>query len=675
MAVLQMQRICICGLKGQRKAILEQIQKAGIVEIINWAEDGFTKMNTQVARSSFERNAALAENALEILNLYVPKKKEIFESLKGRRRIPFNQFRDVEKHREEIITNSQKVIKIKKEVDRIQAEINKLEGQMEAVVPWLEMDVSGNTTGTVRTSYMYGSVSGSITQEELYQRMEESGSFPKASDVRIFYSDKNQTCVAAFCMKQEQAKFEEALRRIDFSRNQLFIQKLPKEEYKEWQTKLQEYKAQKEKSENQIADMEKFRKEIENVADYFRSRAEKYDVLGKINQTKHTFFVTGYIPQKLSENFIKDLEKQFEVYVVTEDIQGGEEAPILLENNGFAGPVEGVVESFGLPKKGEIDPSAIMAIFYYILFGMMLSDAAYGILIVVVCFIAIRKFPHMEKAMNKSLHMFLYCGISTTIWGILFGGYFGDVITVVASTFFHKDIEVKPLWFAPLDDPMKLLLYSMAIGIVHMFLGLGIKAYQLIKRGEIRDAVWDVGLWFLLLTGLIMMLIPTDIFASIAQAQITFPRWLNFLSKAFAFGGTIGILFMAGRRKKSKWLLRVALGAYDIYGITSWLSDILSYSRLLALGLATGVIASVVNLMGTMLGDGFLGIILFTVVFLVGHTLNIGINLLGAYVHTSRLQYVEFFGKFYEGGGKAFKPFQLKTNHVIIQDKDSLEQV
>lgn len=676
MAVLQMSKICICGLKRERKEILEQIQRDGIVEICEEnIEDSeareehslYMKMDTQAGKSSFERNVALAENALDILNQYEPKKKGLFEVLKGRRRIPFHQFLDVEKHREEIITNSQKILKEKKEVDRIQTEIIQLEEQMEMVIPWLPMDVPGDTTGTARTSYLYGSIPESLSQEELYRKIEVSGMFPKNSDVRIFYRDKNQSCVAAFCMKQDSMEMEEALGNIGFSKATFSLHSEPQKELAKWKEKVKRLKKEKNAIENEIINMANYREHIENVADYFRSRAEKYDVLGKLYQTKNVFFIIGYIPKKEEEKFIEQLEKYFTVDVITEDISKEKEAPVALENNGFAKPVEGIVESFGLPKRGEIDPSAVMAVFYYILFGLMLSDAAYGFLIVVVCFVAIKKFPNMEVSMNKSLHMFLYCGISTMIWGILFGGYFGDVINVIASTFFHRDITVRALWFVPLEDPMKLLLYSMAIGIIHMFVGLGIKAYQLLKRGKIMDCLWDVGLWFLLLIGLILIIIPTDIFSSIAQKQIVFPSWLNAMAKGFAIVGVVGILLMSGRRKKNKWLLRIALGAYELYGVTGWLSDILSYSRLLALGLATGVIASVVNLMGTMLGDGPLGVALFIVVFLLGHTLNIGINLLGAYVHTSRLQYVEFFGKFYGGGGRAFRPFGLKTRHAVVE--------
>src|SRR5699024_4137125 len=167
------------------------------------------------------------------------------------------------------------------------------------------------------------------------------------------------------------------------------------------------------------------------------------------------------------------------------------------------------------------------------------------------------------------------------------------------------------------------------------------------------DFICDVVLWYFLLTGLIFILLPTELFSSISQMNFVFPPIVNMLAKGAAIIGAVGILFMSGRSSKNP-ALRIALGAHDLYNITGWVSDVLSYSRLLALGLATGVIASVINQMGSMVGNSVLDMIVFVIVFIGGHIFNLGINVLGAYVHTCRLQYVEFFGKFYEGGGKMF---------------------
>ena len=132
--------------------------------------------------------------------------------------------------------------------------------------------------------------------------------------------------------------------------------------------------------------------------------------------------------------------------------------------------------------------------------------------------------------------------------------------------------------------------------------------------------------------------------------------------------GAVGIVLTSGRSSKSIGK-RFLKGLYGLYGVSSYLSDILSYSRLLALGLATGVIASVFNQMGAMPGNNPLGVIIFIFAFVVGHTLNIGINVLGAYVHTNRLQFVEFFGKFFEGGGRKFAPFTTKTKYFKITEE------
>ena len=167
---------------------------------------------------------------------------------------------------------------------------------------------------------------------------------------------------------------------------------------------------------------------------------------------------------------------------------------------------------------------------------------------------------------------------------------------------------------------------------------------------------------------MIMLLLPTELFYSLSQLRINFGPVLTVISKILAIGGALGILVMAGRNSK-KVGLRLALGAYDLYNLTGWLSDLLSYSRLLALGLATGVIASVINQIGSMGGNSIVGIILFIIVFIFGHIFNMSINILGAYVHTNRLQYVEFFGKFYEGGGREFHPFRSETKYVDIEEE------
>ena len=210
------------------------------------------------------------------------------------------------------------------------------------------------------------------------------------------------------------------------------------------------------------------------------------------------------------------------------------------------------------------------------------------------------------------------------------------------------------------------MLFSFLVGIIHLFAGLGAQFYQLAKQGKWLDAIYDVVFWYLLVGGAIIYLLSMQMFADMVALSFTLPASVGTAGIIAAGIGAVGIVLTSGRSSKSIGK-RFLKGLYGLYGVSSYLSDILSYSRLLALGLATGVIASVFNQMGAMPGNNPLGVIIFIFAFVVGHTLNIGINVLGAYVHTNRLQFVEFFGKFFEGGGRKFAPF----TKMCVRDRDT----
>lgn len=670
MAVLQMQRISICALKRDRKAILENLQSMGVIEMnqIAGVDDGFEKMDTQNARVGFEKKAQLSENALAILDTYAPQKQSLLSSLEGKALIGQKKFDSAVAAKETIIAKANKLIALNKEIAENKASILKLSNQIESLEPWLSLDVSMNYTGTDKVAMLLGTMAADTLPDAVYAKIATHAQEADAVDVEIIRTDKDATYLVVFCLRSDAAVVEEALRAGGFARPSQVVDKKPAEKKADLEAEIGKLNNEIVKKEEEIKALASCREELKIIGDYFRMRADKYEILGTLPQSQRTFVVSGYIPVKAVDAVKKAIGEVYDCVIDVEDLKEDEEAPTILKNNGFSSSMEGVLESYGLPHKGEFDPTTIMSFFYVFFFGMMLSDAAYGAIIAIACFVVLKKFPRMGESMHKSLKMFMFCGISTLVWGILFGGYFGNVVDIVSGTFFGKTVTVPALWFVPLNDPMRLLVYSLAFGVVHLFVGLGIKGYMLLKDGKPLDFFCDVVLWYAFLIGLLLMLIPTDIFASIAQAKITFPPFLNMLAKALAIIGVVGLVLMSGRENKNP-ALRIALGAYDVYNITGWLSDVLSYSRLLALGLATGVIASVVNQMGSMFGKGIVGIIGFLIVFIVGHTLNLAINLLGAYVHTNRLQFVEFFGKFYEGGGKPFEPFKSDTKYVDIKEE------
>ncbi len=668
MAVLQMQKLSICALKKNRKSILEELQSMGVMEMIvdeAKAED-FMKMDTAGQKSIFEKNAAIADHALEILNAYVPEKTSMLSGLAGKELVSEDEYNQTIDRQKEYMNDARRLVSYEKQMAETKAGIVKLENQKESLIPWQSLSVPMGFAGTKKTVVFIGTLSGAYSIEQVYILLAEAAPGVEALDVEILGVDKDLTYLTVLCLKDEASAVEEALRTNGFARPSQSLQKTPSAVIADLEKDIQSAEDEAERLKKAIEDSRDCRMELRLVGDYYRARARKYEVLGDIPQTEQTFIIQGYVPAKKAQEVISKISNQYQAVVESEVIGEDEDVPVILANNSFSESAEGVLASFGLPAKGEMDPTTIMSFFYVFLFGLMLSDAAYGLIVTVCCAVILKKFPRMGTNMRKSIKLFCWCGLSTLFWGIMFGGYFGDAIDVVSRTFFGHQVTIPAVWFVPLNDPMRMLVYSMLFGVIHLFTGLALKGYMCIKDHKYMDFFCDVVLWFCLLIGLILILLPTDLFSSIAQVQIIFPAAVMALAKGLAIFGAVGIILFSGRSSKN-FGVRIALGAYDLYNITGWLSDVLSYSRLLALGLATGVIASVVNQMGSMAGGGIVGALLFIVVFIIGHTFNIAINLLGAYVHTCRLQYVEFFGKFYEGGGRAFEPFEMNTKYVDIK--------
>ena len=662
MSVVSMKKIWLCGLESEREALLRLVQKKRVLQVREEEHRHLTSPDVRDAVQAAERKAHAAEQALKILDRYAPDQGGLLASLAG---VPDKSYEDwLKESREQadLEAKAAAVIEADKQVTEAKAVIVRTEMLMENILPWKDFPRPMNTEETQSCRILMGTLPGMVPEGEVRAFLAEEVPEAQAYEIEMIDPADSQTALILVCLKDIADEVEDCLRRKGFARPLIQSDKTPKELLAELETQHGEARQKAEEKENWLKERGCDRAGLQFLYDDATLEKGRLEAVAKAGTSKEVFFLTGYVPEKAADALKKELEEKFTCSVEFCPMEEGE-APVLLKNNSFSTPTESVVASYGLPGVGEIDPTSIMSIFYYVLFGLMLSDAGYGLLMVIGCGIALKKFPGMKKGTRQMLTMFFWCGVSTTVWGLLFGSFFGDVIDVVAHTFFGVDPakEVfRPLWFAPIKKPMRLLIYSFLIGIIHLFTGLAIKGFQLLKQKRVMDFIGGVLSWYLLLIGLILLLLPSDLFASISGSAIPLPPAVQSTAKILAIAGAVGLLLFAAWDKKN-FGLRLALGAYEIYGITGWLSDVLSYSRLLALGLATGVIASVINSMGTMFGGGVIGAIIFIVIFLVGHALNMAINLLGAYVHTNRLQYVEFFGKFYEGGGNAFEPMTADT--------------
>ena len=677
MAVLKMRRISITALKKDRKPILEKLQALGIMEMHQIEPEGFTRVDTREDRQVFDNNVRLTEQALDVLEQYSPEKTSVLSSLEGKELIDKKDYDSTGDKSTVTLETGRYIISLSKDISEKKAICQRLAARQEQLAPWklLGTPLTQEPQETASTSLLLGTVSADISQDDIYVAIESANAGSEDEETEalpcvldILEEDSDAKYISVICMKDDTAAVEESLRNIGFTKPAVETEIAPAEEIKKIGEEIKKEEQDTERLASEIEGLAGYREDIRRLGDYYRMRSGKYEVIADIPETEDAFIVSGYVDEKHVEVIRKAIGDHYDCVIDVEDISDEEDVPTVLNNNGFSASMEGVVQSYGLPGIHEFDPTTIMSFFYVFFFGLMLSDAAYGLVMTIVCAVLLWKYKRMDEGMRKQLKLFMFCGISTTFWGVMFGGYFGDVITVVAKTFFDADVTVPALWFVPLEDPMKLLIWCLAFGIVHLFVGLAIKGYEELRDGKTLDFFCDVVLWYIFLIGLLMMLIPSDIFKSISQIDVSFPPAVNMLAKVLAIGGALGLVLMSGRDHKNP-LLRLALGLYDVYGVTSWLSDVLSYSRLLALGLATGVIASVVNQMGSMAGGGVVGAILFIIVFLIGHAMNMAINILGAYVHTNRLQFVEFFGKFYDGGGRPIEPFTQDTKYVEVKEE------
>ena len=672
MAVAAMKRLELYAMKKDRKAILELLQRRGVVDVQATEEtvELFSRMDTSQTCQEMEQDTQLLEQAVALLDQYAPVKKGLLSMLEGRPPISPQDYEQSREKAPAMLEAAKKLLALGKQITDSGAQVARLEAQRESLVPWKSLDIPMGWKGTGHTRAFLGTFPEERDESGLKEELGRLLPQVNGLEVEILSHQTQQTCVFLLCLSRDAPQVEEALRSLGFTYPAFTPELPPAQESSRLEGEIQQALQEAQQAKEAIQAQGGIREDLLLAADYCTCRGEKYRVLGELWQSPHVFCLTGYLPAEDAPGLLGELDKQFTLWAQALEPLAQEDPPVKLKNGFFSAPMESVVAGYSLPGKGEVDPSRVMAVFYYVLYGMMLSDAAYGLLMVVGCGLALslKRFRNMEQSMRKMLRMFLFCGISTTVWGVLFGGYFGDAIPVIAETFFHQEITVPALWFEPLSDPMRLLIFSFGIGVLHLFTGLGVQFYQLAKRKKYADAIYDVVFWYLLVGGLIVVLLSTEIFQNIAELPFQIPGAVAMAAGILAGIGAVGILFTAGRESRNP-VKRFLKGLYGLYGVSSYLSDILSYSRLLALGLATGVISTVFNQLGAMLGGGVVGAIFFVVVFLIGHTMNMAINVLGAYVHTNRLQFVEFFGKFYEGGGRAYAPFAANTKHFQIKEE------
>lgn len=382
--------------------------------------------------------------------------------------------------------------------------------------------------------------------------------------------------------------------------------------------------------------------------DTFKLEKERLNKRSNFFHTESSFWLTGWIEERFLRKLISDL-RQLTDYTAVYKVKSkeNEERPVVIYNNSLWRPFEAVTNIYGLPKSSEVDPTPFLAPFFILFFALCLTDAVYGLILAAICFSAV-KFLSIPKESQKLIKLLGIGGVVTFFIGALFGGWAGFNIE---NLMVFKIID-------PLKNPILVLIFTLILGIIQVWSGILIAFCWKIKQREIKEAFLNEAVW--------LFFIPVICAFGLVKFGVIAQNLSGFINILLYLG--IGLVVITGGRKQKNLFLKAATGVLKLYNLVGYTSDVLSYSRLLALGLATGIIAMVINLIAGIAFKSipYVGILFAALILIFGHLFNIVINVLGAYIHSGRLQFVEFFPKFMEGGGRRFKPFSSKTDFVKI---------
>ena len=661
MAKVKLLRFQILSLLTESKKLMDFLQQTGVTEFSDARNEELHKYDTTEIVTTLLSKSAEVEKAFRILESTCDIKKSLLQKFSDYREIEYGEYKLIADKSDDIYSSCKHIISLSGKILSYKEEISKEKSFSDYYTSWLKLDIPLGSKRTANTNIFVGSFKKQFTKERLIELLTEKN--PELTDVdcEVVHSEKMLTNAVFICHSSHGEILGSALSELGFYVPLKMPMKTAEKAKEECKKNISALLEKIEETENEINDYKDNYENIRFLYDYYIAEADKYKAVEQTGTTEKTVYICGYVPEKYAEELKFEIERNFaaEMQLSKPDYEN-DDVPVLIENRSFAAGVESVTDMYSPPSNKDVDPNGVMSVFYYAFFGLMLSDAGYGLLMVIAMLFAKFKLK-VRGNMKKTCDMYLYCGLSTVFWGTLFGGWFGDLIPTVMKNF--MGVENPPslaLWLEPMNDTMDLLMYSMLFGIVHLFAGLAIRFFILVRDKNYLGAIFDV--------------IPVMIFVvgfAIAGASFIFtvPEEIKPYGTILLAVGSALIVLTAGRSSKNI-LGKLGGGLYALYNAASgYLGDILSYSRLLALCLVTGVIANVVNLLAAMPGN----IVLFIIIFLVGHTINIAINLIGTYVHTNRLQYVEFFSKFYEGSGRTFTPLKINSKFFTIRKDEKYE--
>ncbi len=622
MAVLKIKKIRIILHQSSAEEITEIVQKMGVVEL---SEISAEKVLQKREKTDFELNyiSSRLDHAVSFLSTY-EKSSFLKGVLEDEKTITTEKEMTgiaEEFNYEKSLNKTHGVIE---KINKTKARIEDLQEEKRVLEPWTNLDIKLSSpleTETTKTLFLKGSV------EDFQESVKNTcHNISEASEDHFMFT---------FAKKDEQ-EVKKAI-----SKFKLTEVELPKKE----DTPANEHSKISKEEESLAARLKELHETAKSlllylpklrvISDYIRWKKERYNIIHTSYGTKESIVFEGWCLQKAIPLLREEISTKTDLFFL-EEIETEEDPPVEIENKSALRPFEVVTRLYGLPREKDLDPTPFLAGFFFVFFGICLSDVGYGFLLLLFTLSALF-FYNVNKDMASFMKLLAAGGASSMIAGIIFGGYFG-----IDPSFLPAFLQ-RLQYFDPIESPLPVFYMALSLGVIQIITGLILSIIRDYKNGELFSGAVENIPWLMLF------------------ASIFVWGFVHQIGEIFVYASLITIVVAGAVKSKGGVFSRAFSGVLNLYNFVGYLSDVLSYSRLLALGLATSALAFSVNLIaGMAYGVPYVGWLLFALILLVGHFFNLAVNILAAFIHTARLQFVEFFGKFVGGNSRQFKPFFRK---------------
>ena len=643
MAILKMKKLRICGVSEEQTQLIRQLQLLGSVEI--GAPCALTDtQGVQVfcagdgkSADALLRTSARLTSALETLKHYETKKGGLFAA---RPEKTIGELFSDEAYAAALDT-AQAVLDAQDARSRLAAEKSRLTAVRESFVPWQQLPLPLETLGTQHTRILLGTVPAQTDLEALRAKV-----FEAADEVQLeqISADQQSLYLLVFVHKCAAEAVGAALREAGFALTTFDgVQGTAAENIRRTDEAIAACEQQDAEKLAELTALAEQKPALQLAFDRCTQEISKAQAADRLVHSEKTFCLGGWVPCEDVGKLEALLSGFCCAWELTDPApEEYPDVPVKLKNNKLTWPLNMVTEMYSLPAYDGVDPNPLMAPFFILFYGIMMADMGYGLLMILASIIITKK-SRPKGTSGQMFGLMFSCGISTFLMGALTGGFFGDFLPQLVGII-DPDTTFKalPSLFTPLDDTITILIGAMALGFVQIVTGMAISFVEKIKKGQIMDAIWEELTWWIVFAGIACMALGvTNIVLYVGLAMV-----------------------VVGSGWSAKGFGKVTAIFGSVYNhVTGYFGDILSYSRLMTLMLAGSVIASVFNTLGAIPGN----VVIFLIISALGNGLNFALNLLSCYVHDLRLQCLEYFGKFYQDGGKPFEPLAINTKYVDIQ--------